>query len=216
MLRRIRRYVHLFSCGQGRDSLIVPSGSCSIRLRRVEMLERQQTEIRGVYRFPLRVHQDPRGALTEVFRQAWLSHTPKPMLQANLSFSKKGVIRGLHYHLHQADFWIPVRGVFRAGLVDLRKGSPTECQSLCVDLDDSNPCALYVPPGVAHGYQALTDAALMYLVDAYYDGSDEFGLKWDDPDLAVDWSGTVEPILSERDRRNPCLSEISEEKRPRY
>lgn len=180
------------------------------------MQEPQELEIHGVYRFPLRLREDPRGAFVEVFRQAWLSDPPGPMLQANLSVSKQGVVRGLHYHLRQADYWIPLSGVLKAGLVDLRQGSPTEGKVLYVELDAATPVAAYIPAGVAHGYQALTDATLMYLVDAYYDGSDEYGLMWNDPDLGLDWSEPHGAVLSERDRRNPLLSQIPKEQLPRF
>jgi dTDP-4-dehydrorhamnose 3,5-epimerase len=156
------------------------------------MLEPQELEIHGAYRFALRSHEDPRGAFVEVFRQAWLSDP------------------------HKADYWIPVSGVLRAGLVDLRRGSPTEGKTLCVELDAATPAAVFIPAGVAHGYQALTNLTLMYLVDAYYDGSDEHGLMWNDPELGIDWPEPHGAVLSERDRCNPLLSQIPKEQLPRF
>ena len=61
---------------------------------------------------------------------------------------------------------------------------------------------LYIPPGVAHGFAALTDVTLVYLLDRYFDGSDEYGVAWDDPEIAADW-GIMNPVLSARDRANP-------------
>jgi dTDP-4-dehydrorhamnose 3,5-epimerase len=74
-------------------------------------------------------------------------------------------------------------------------------------MDGESPAGLYIPPGVAHGFAAHTDVALLYLVDAYYgDGADEHGIAWDDTGLGVDWPH-LEPVLSERDRANPPLAE---------
>jgi dTDP-4-dehydrorhamnose 3,5-epimerase len=65
---------------------------------------------------------------------------------------------------------------------------------------------LFIPPGVAHGFLAVTDLTLGYLVDRYFDGSDEWGIAWNDPELGIDWPAT-DPVLSERDRNNPRLAE---------
>jgi dTDP-4-dehydrorhamnose 3,5-epimerase len=73
---------------------------------------------------------------------------------------------------------------------------------------------VYVPEGVAHGFLALTDAVLTYVVDNYFDGTDEFGVAWDDPDIAMPW-GTTSPFLSPRDRSNPRLRDIPEDSLPR-
>ena len=88
---------------------------------------------------------------------------------------------GLHYHLHQADYWYLLRGRARVVLHDLRQGSPTDGATELVDLDGDIDQGLFIPPGVAHGFAALTDLLLWYLVDSYYNDSDELGLAWDDP-----------------------------------
>jgi dTDP-4-dehydrorhamnose 3,5-epimerase len=117
------------------------------------------------------------------------------------------VLRGLHVHREQADYWVVVEGRAFVGLMDLRAGSPTDGATAGVRLDDAEPRgALYIPPGVAHGFYAETDVTLLYLVDAEFTGRDELGLAWDDPDVAIAWPAR-DPILSERDRSNPSLAE---------
>jgi dTDP-4-dehydrorhamnose 3,5-epimerase len=144
--------------------------------------------------------EDARGSFVELFRQEAF---PRPFVQANLSRSRPGVLRGMHYHLTQADLWIPVEGRATAGLLDLRHGSPARGRGVGVDLRPGS--ALYLPPGVAHGY-CVTDAfVLLYLVDRAYDGSDEHGFDPRDPGLGVVWP-VADPILSERDRTAPGLA----------
>ena len=126
---------------------------------------------------------------------------------------------GLHYHLHQSDYWYVIRGHARAVVHDLRAGSPTEGATAAIDLGeiggDHNHLGLLIPPGVAHGIAALTDISLTYLVDATYDPADELGLAWDDPAVAADW-GIAAPILSERDQANPTRAELPDDRRPRF
>jgi dTDP-4-dehydrorhamnose 3,5-epimerase len=129
------------------------------------------------------------------------------MLQANVSRSKAGVLRGPHFHRRQADYWVVIEGRAFVGLIDLRAGSPTESERQQLTLDGDEPAGLYIPPGVAHGFYAQTDLILHYLVDTYHDGSDEFGVAWDDPDLGIAWP-TTQPLLSDRDRTNPSLAEV--------
>ena len=135
------------------------------------------------------------------------------MVQGNCSFSKAGVLRGLHYHLKQADFWVVPSGRVRVGLYDLRVSSPTRGASDRLEVAGDQPLGLYIPKGVAHGYYALEDSLMTYLVDEYYDNSDELGLRWDDPVVGIDW-GVREPLLSDRDRDNPGLAEIPADRLP--
>jgi dTDP-4-dehydrorhamnose 3,5-epimerase len=129
------------------------------------------------------------------------------MVQGNVSFSKPKVLRGMHYHLKQADFWLVPSGRVRAALYDLRTSSPTRGQTEVLDLGTEFPFGLYIPKGVAHGFCALVDSFMTYLVDEYYDNSDERGVRWDDPALGLAW-GIDEPIVSDRDRENPLLADI--------
>ena len=121
---------------------------------------------------------------------------------------------GLHFHLHQADYWYALRGQVRVVLHDLRVGSRTDGATEVIDLDGDVDQGVYIPPGVAHGFSSLTDVLLTYLVDNYYDDSDEHGLAWDDPAVGADW-GVTDPILSKRDQSNPGRDDIPEEIRPR-
>lgn len=167
----------------------------------------------GVYRVPLRCFGDERGHFFETFRRGWIPDA-REMVQGNCSFSKAGVLRGLHYHLKQADLWVVPSGRVRAALYDLRRGSPTRGRSEVLELGDANPIALYVPKGVAHGFYAITDALVTYLVDELYDNSDELGVRWDDPALGIAWR-VSDPILSARDRSNPLLAAIPTDAIPR-
>ncbi len=129
------------------------------------------------------------------------------MVQSNISRSKPGVLRGVHYHLQQADYWVALDGRAFVGLIDLREGSPTLGRAAALTLDAAEPSGVYIPPGVGHGFLAETDFVLQYMVDRYFDGADEFGVAWDDPELGIDWP-TSAPTLSDRDRTNPPLAEV--------
>jgi dTDP-4-dehydrorhamnose 3,5-epimerase len=145
--------------------------------------------------------------VSEIFRREWVAGAFE-MVQANLSISRAGVLRGLHFHRRQADYWCVLTGTAFVGLFDLRKGSPTSGAKAELTLSaDLGRSALYIPPGVAHGFYAETDLMLAYLVDRTYDGTDEFGVAWDDPDVGIAWPNR-DPILSERDRANPPLSAV--------
>jgi dTDP-4-dehydrorhamnose 3,5-epimerase len=170
------------------------------------------TQIEGIVLVHLQPHPDDRGRFLETYRHEWLPGTP-PMVQSSRSDSYKGVIRALHYHLKQADYWHVPAGRLLVALHDLRRSSPTQGATQTVEVGEGADICVYIPPGVAHGFQALTDATLTYLVDRYYDASDEHGLAWDDPELGIDWP-VPDPILSERDRANPKGAEIPEDLRP--
>jgi len=146
-----------------------------------------------IERFPLRRNEDGRGWFCELARA---SELPKPVRQANLSWSRKGVIRGLHFHRRgQDDLFACLQGMVRVVVLDLASG-----ETFCEDIGDDNPVAIYVPGQHAHGYEALSDCLFCYLVTEEYDAADpdENGLPWDDPRVAHLWS-TRSPLLSQRD-----------------
>ena len=174
-------------------------------MRPPELIEQP---IAGVFLVPLPRFPDLRGWFSEVYRQEWLPGG-RPMVQSNLSSSRAGVLRGLHFHRRQADYWWVPRGTILVGLYDLRSGSPSAGVGSEVRLSskDDEPRGIYIPRGVAHGFLAETDVLMHYLVDEYHTGEDEFGVAWDDPDAGIRW-GTTDPILSERDRSNPKLAEV--------
>ena len=177
------------------------------------MMQSQDVGIDGVVLVRLVAHGDDRGSFTEVYRQEWIPGSP-PMVQANLSRSRRNVLRGLHVHREQADYWCFVAGTAFVGLYDLRGGSPSSSKKAEIRMSaDDEMLGLYIPPGVAHGFYAETDVALQYLVDHYFSGEDEFGLAWDDPDVAMGWP-TDRPILSDRDQTNGPLEQALREARP--
>ena len=149
--------------------------------------------IEGLRRFPLERHVDERGWFGEIARVSVLE---KPILQVNLTRSRRGVLRGLHYHERgQDDVFVCLEGMVRVVVLDRTTG-----ESFSEDIGDRNPVAIYVPGAHAHGYEALTDALVVYLVTEEYDPADpdEHELQWDDPRVKHLWS-TTEPILSTRD-----------------
>jgi dTDP-4-dehydrorhamnose 3,5-epimerase len=163
--------------------------------------------IAGVQLFALEPHADDRGSLTEVYRREWVEDG-REVVQANLTVSRPGVLRGLHWHRRQADYWCVLAGVAHVALVDLREGSPTRLATFERRIDAAEArVGIAIPAGVAHGFHAETEVLLQYLVDAPYTGEDEFGLAWDDPELGLSWP-SGDPILSERDRSNPALAEV--------
>jgi dTDP-4-dehydrorhamnose 3,5-epimerase len=181
--------------------------------RSVPRLIDSQT-IQGVVVVEPDPHGDERGRFVETYRRSWFP-AGREMIQANRSEKLSGALVGLHYHLHQADYWYLLRGKARVVLHDLRSGSPTDMSTQIVELDGEEDRGIFIPPGVAHGFAAVTDVLLWYLVDAYYNPADELGLAWDDPDVGADW-GIDSPVLSVRDQSNPLRSEITDAWRPHH
>jgi dTDP-4-dehydrorhamnose 3,5-epimerase len=146
-----------------------------------------------VTRFPLKLHEDGRGWFGELIRASAL---PKPIKQANLSRSRQGVIRGLHFHERgQDDLFVCLEGMVRVVVLDRETG-----ETFSEDIGDDNTVAIYVPGVHAHGYEALTDCLFAYLVTEEYDAADpdEHGIPWNDERVRHLWS-TKSPILSDRD-----------------
>ena len=171
--------------------------------------------IEGVYVVTPEVHGDERGFFVETYRREWIPNGSREMIQANRGDRQIGCIVGLHYHLHQADYWYIPFGVVRVVLHDLRFGSPTEGATQHTDLDGNQHRGIYIPPGVAHGFSTLTDATITYLVDNYYNPADELGVAGNDTEIGSDW-GLKDPVLSTRDQTNPLRNDIDEALRPRY
>ena len=149
--------------------------------------------IDGILRLPLRYFADERGWFLEVRRE---SRLPRSTVQTNVSFSRKGVIRGLHYHERgQDDLFTCLTGMARVVVLDRETGDVfTE------DVGEDNPVAVYVPGHLAHGFEALTDLLFCYHVTEEYDPADpdEHGIPWHDERVRHLWS-TETPILSGRD-----------------
>lgn len=170
--------------------------------------------IQGVFLAHIETYADERGAFMETFRREWFPWVNWDHLQSNCSISRANVLRGLHYHHHQIDYWFVTGGTIRVGLADLRPSSPTFKSTYTVELGENHRIGVFIPSGVAHGFYAVTDAVLTYLINNYYDGTDEYGVAWDDPDLALDWQVKT-PLLSKRDACNPRLRDISLSELPR-
>ena len=158
------------------------------------------------------VHGDERGRFIETYRRSWFP-LGREMVQGNRSDKSASTVVGLHYHLHQADYWLVPRGTARVVLHDLREGSLTDGATLALEIGEADSRGVFIPPGVAHGFAALTDMMITYMVDSYYNPDDELGVAWDDPDIAADW-GVSDPVLSVRDRTNPRRADIPAGRRP--
>ncbi|MBL8163754.1 MAG: dTDP-4-dehydrorhamnose 3,5-epimerase family protein [Anaerolineae bacterium] len=177
-------------------------------IRRSELIE-------GVFFAPIKAYEDERGRFMETFRREWFPWVNWDRIQGNRSDSKAGVLRGLHYHHHQIDYWYVPDGKIRVGMVDLRPSSRTFMVTQTLEIGSENNLGVFIPVGVAHGFLALTDATLMYMVNNYYNGgADENGVAWNDPEIALNW-GTQAPLLSPRDQKNRFWRDIPEGERPR-
>lgn len=177
-------------------------------------------------------YEDPRGAFREIWRASVFGAVGQvgavgprgqvgavgaidtaPFVQANLSSSMEGVLRGLHCHRLQLDYWTVLSGTAFVALVDVRplldaSAGRAIVETRILTADD----AVVIPAGVAHGFLAVEAIDLLYLVTNEYDGSDELGFAWDDPAVGVPWphvdTPDGRPIVSDRDRSNPSLAEL--------
>ena len=177
-----------------------------------------QTKIEGVLGIEPRAFEDDRGWFMEnynlkSFIESGFTH---PMVQDNMSKSKKGVLRGLHYQNNPSPMGKLVSCVhgqiFDVG-VDIRKGSPTFGQWYGEILSNENKKMLYFPPGIAHGFLALKDDTVVYYkCTGLYSAKDDSAVVWNDPDIGIDWpikevGGNV--ILSDRDQAHPRLKDAN-------
>jgi dTDP-4-dehydrorhamnose 3,5-epimerase len=177
------------------------------------MAERLPTKLEGLVLIEPVVHGDPRGFMLESFsRDAWAElGVAVEFVQHNHSRSSRGTLRGIHFQTEpgQAKLVRCARGAILDVAVDLRRGSPTYGQWEGHVLDDESHRQLFVPVGFGHGFAVLSDVAdVAYLVSSLYDPATEAGIAWDDPDVGVDWQ-VENPLLSERDKTAPKLSEVA-------
>lgn len=181
-----------------------------------------QSNLPGVACGRVTRHADARGSFRELWRASLFgpldaASTGMPgaaFVQANLSTTARGVLRGLHFHRHQLDYWVVASGRAFVALVDVRPLIAETGRAALVETRELGPDEwVRIPAGVAHGFLALEPLELLYLVTNEYDGSDELGFAWDDPTVAVPWPTLAatpdgRPILSKRDRTNPSLEEL--------
>lgn len=159
------------------------------------------------------VFPDERGYFKEIYKRTpFLSDgIPYDFVQANVSVSRRGVVRGLHYQLRpmeQGKLVTVLRGRILDVAVDIRRGSPWFGKYVAVELSEDNHRLLWIPPGFAHGFQALEDDTLvLYLVTKEYSKEHERCIKWDDPEIGVQWPIGDNIILSEKDKKCPPLRE---------
>ena len=177
------------------------------------MAERLPTELDGVVLIEPDVHGDDRGFLVETWRRdRWAGlGVDLDFAQHNHSRSVRGTLRGLHFQTSpgQAKLVRCMRGRIFDVAVDLRRESPTFGRWEGHELDDQRHRQLLVPVGFGHGFCVLSEVAdVSYLLSSPYDPATEAGIAWDDPDVGVEWPVT-EPLLSERDRSAPRLSEVA-------
>lgn len=164
------------------------------------------------------IYQDSRGSFFESFRAEWFDPViSPPMVQSNTAFRVAGTLVGIHWHPHQTDYWTIPKGHVKIGLVDLRPKSSTFKNTLIIDHIPSAQGYL-IPEGVGHGFYAMTDMTIQYLVNQYYGEQcaiknivpmldQEQGLMWDS--CGIHW-GVANPSLSERDMTNPQLETVLE------
>ncbi len=172
------------------------------------------TKIPDVVVIEPRVFSDPRGFFFESYHKNLFAeqHFAIEFVQDNHSFSKKGVLRGLHFQIEpktQAKLMRVVKGEIFDVAVDIRESSPTFGQHVSVLLSGENKKMLYVPAGFAHGFCALEDAEVLYKASNVYSPEHERGILWNDPSLAIEWPKLDTPyLLSEKDQKYPTFREL--------
>lgn len=147
--------------------------------------------IEGVRVQPVAVHPDDRGYFLEIQRigQGLAAAFPPETTQVSCALNYNGAVKAFHFHLHQTDCWMPVKGLLQVALADLRVGSPTFGLRNTLYLGPLRPWQLLIPPGVAHGYKVIgqEEAMLVYLTDRLYNPKDEGRIPYNDPSINYDW-----------------------------
>ena len=171
----------------------------------------KETSIKDVLLVESKIYHDDRGYFLETYKKSeFENYIDSEFKQDNYSFSRKGVIRGLHFQIGdtaQGKLVRVLNGRILDVAVDLRPESPSYRKHVAVILSSENHNALWIPPGLAHGFQALEDSLVQYKVTTEYAPGSEGGIIWNDPDLAIDWP-MKDPILSEKDTKWPTMNEI--------
>lgn len=175
-------------------------------------MEYKHTDIEGVYIIEPKVFTDARGYFVEAWKKAeFEEHIGRvDFIQDNESKSSRGVLRGLHYQKgewSQAKLVRVIKGCVLDVAVDIRRSSPTFGRHVAVELSEANKLQFFIPRGFAHGFLVLSDEAIFtYKVDNVYAPHAESGIRWNDPDLGINWPISVDEVLtSEKDQRQPLL-----------
>jgi dTDP-4-dehydrorhamnose 3,5-epimerase len=166
------------------------------------------------------VHGDARGFFLETYSRDRYAEAgvSGDFVQDNLSSSRRGILRGLHFQHPRGQgklCWVIEGEVFDVA-VDVRVGSPTFGRWDGVTLSSENKRQLYIPPGFAHGFCVVSEWALFsYKCTDFYSAENELGVAWDDEDIGIEWPIDA-PLLSDKDRANPRLRDVSSDRLPRY
>jgi dTDP-4-dehydrorhamnose 3,5-epimerase len=179
------------------------------------------TTIPGVLLIEPKVFGDERGWFLESWQDRRYADCgiPREMVQDNQAYSRHGVLRGLHIqHPHAQGKLVQVlRGEVFDVAVDVRRGSPWFGRWVGVALSGENKRQLWVPPGFAHGYYVTgEDALFTYKCTDYYHPENELSVAWDDPDIAIEWPLSSDPVLSQKDAAAQRLSEIAAQRLPSF
>ena len=177
-------------------------------------MEYIETDIKGVYVIEPRVFNDARGYFMETWKQAeFEGYIGKvQFIQDNESKSSYGVLRGLHYQkgdASQAKLVRVIKGRVLDVAVDIRRSSPTFGKHVMVELSEDNKRQFYIPRGFAHGFLVLSDEAIfIYKVDNFYAPQQDAGIRWNDPELGIEWPIDPKDVqTSEKDLRQPLLKD---------
>lgn len=179
------------------------------------------TSIPGVLLFTPKIFGDSRGFFlqtyqTKEYAAAGLNRT---FVQDNLSRSCRDTVRGLHYQLRnpQAKLVSVLRGAVLDVAVDIRRGSPTFGRFVVAELSEENRRQLFIPEGFAHGFRVLSDTAdFYYKCTDFYTPGDEYGVRWNDPDLDIPWGDPASPVVSPKDQQLLRLAEVPAEQLLEY
>lgn len=175
-------------------------------------MQARATGINGLIELFPSVYPDARGWFVELYKDRSLRESgfDYNFVQDNLSFSRKGVLRGLHLQLPpfaQAKLVGVAEGRVLDSVVDLRKGSTTFGKVFTCELSSEKKNLLLIPENFAHGFAALEDSLFFYKCTNYYSAKHESGILWNDPELNIQW-GLEHPILSDKDRNLPLLRDL--------
>lgn len=176
----------------------------------------QELELKGVFEITPTIYKDDRGFFFEAFNEASFKQAgiPHYFVQDNQSFSKKGVLRGLHFQrapFAQGKLVRVLNGSITDVVVDLRKDSETFGKSLQILISSNIGNMVYVPVGFAHGFVVLEDSMVLYKCTNGYNNASDGGIRWDDPALNIQWNLTETPILSDKDKNLPFLKDVLNE-----
>ncbi len=148
-------------------------------------------KIDGVFIKELDIYPDDRGFFAEIFRTSDPVAEGFEVLQSSVTMTRQGVIKAFHYHRHQTDIFLPIRGTAKITLVDIRKESPTYLTANSIVAGEYYLKAVKIPKGVMHGYEVLPDGnmTMVYFTDRHYNPEDEFRVRFDSDEIKFKWWG---------------------------